>query len=160
MIWPFENDTSGVEKKLAGRSLKADRRRSIFTVMTIALAVCLMGTLCFLYSAQQKKTLDAILGQYQAGCDGLTREEVLRLVDAGQFEKWGCMADAGSVRYEDSICSISFVSPEMMDLMGFGEITGAYPQTENELCVERSFFRCFGFPEEVGQTILLDLGGG
>ncbi len=160
MIWPFENDTSGVEKKLAGRSLKADRRRSIFTVMTIALAVCLMGTLCFLYSAQQKKTLDAILGQYQAGCDGLTREEVLRLVDAGQFEKWGCMVDAGSVRYEDSICNISFVSPEMMDLMGFGEITGVYPQTENELCVERSFFRCFGFPEEVGQTILLDLGGG
>ena len=86
MIWPFENDTSGVEKKLAGRSLKADRRRSIFTVMTIALAVCLMGTLCFLYSAQQKKTLDAILGQYQAGCDGLTREEVLRLVDAGQHQ--------------------------------------------------------------------------
>ena len=44
-----------------------------------------MGTLCFIYSAQQKKTLDNILGQYQAGCDGLTREEVTRLVDTGRI---------------------------------------------------------------------------
>ena len=95
MTWPFENDTSAVEKKLASRSIKADKRRSIFVILTIALAVCLMGTLCFLYSAQQLKTLDGILGQYQAGCGGLTREEVTRLVDAGKFEKWGCTVEAG-----------------------------------------------------------------
>ena len=89
MTWPFENDTSNVEKKLAGRSMKADRRRSIFIILTITLAVCLMGTLSFIYSAQQMETLDGILGQYQAGCSGLTREEVTRLVDTGQFEKWG-----------------------------------------------------------------------
>ena len=135
MTWPFENDTSRVEKKLAGRSMKADRRRSVFIILTIALAVCLMGTLCFIYSAQQKKTLDNILGQYQAGCDGLTREEVTRLADTGRFEKWGYTADAGSVRYEDSVLNVSFVSPEMIDLMGYGKIAGAYPQAENEICI-------------------------
>ena len=57
MTWPFENDTSNVEKKLAGRSMKADRRRSIFIILTITLAVCLMGTLSFIYSAQQMETL-------------------------------------------------------------------------------------------------------
>ena len=80
MTWPFENDTSAVEKKLAGRSIRADKRRSVFVILTIALAVCLMGSLCFLYSAQQLKTLDGILGQYQAGCGGLTREEAARAV--------------------------------------------------------------------------------
>lgn len=160
MTWPFENDTSAVEKKLAGRSIKADKRRSVFVILTIALAVCLMGTLCFLYSAQQRKTLDGILGQFQAGCGGLTREEVARLVDAGKFEKWGCTVEAGTARYEDGVLRISFVSPEMIDLMGYGEITGAYPQTGNELCVERSFFRYFGLSGEVGQTVALDLGDG
>ena len=160
MTWPFENDTSRVEKKLAGRSMKADRRRSIFIILTIALAVCLMGTLCFIYSAQQKKTLDNILGQYQAGCDGLTREEVTRLVDTGRFEKWGYTADAGSVRHEDSVLNVSFVSPEMIDLMGYGKIIGAYPQAENELCIERSFFSYFNLPAEIGQTVMLNLGGG
>ena len=160
MTWPFENDTSMVEKKLAGRSIKADKRRSVFVILTIALAVCLMGTLCFLYSAQQLKTLDGILGQYQAGCGGLTREEVARLVDAGKFEKWGCTVETGTARHEDGVLQISYVSPEMIDLMGYGEITGAYPQGENELCVEHAFFRYFGLPEEVGQTVALDLGDG
>ena len=52
MTWPFENDTSIVEKKLAGRSMKADRRRSVFIILTITLAVCLMGSLCFLDSGR------------------------------------------------------------------------------------------------------------
>ena len=160
MTWPFENDTSAVEKKLASRSIKADKRRSVFVILTIALAVCLMGTLCFLYSAQQLKTLDGILGQYQAGCGGLTREEVTRLVDAGKFEKWGCTVEAGTARHEDSILQISYVSPEMIDLMGYGRITGTYPQAENELCVERSFFRYFGLSGEAGQMVALDLGNG
>ena len=160
MTWPFENDTSAVEKKLASRGIKADKRRSVFVILTIALAVCLMGTLCFLYSAQQLKTLDGILGQYQAGCGGLTREEVTRLAAAGKFEKWGCTVEAGTARHEDSILQISYVSPEMIDLMGYGRITGAYPQAENELCVERAFFRYFGLQEEVGQTMALDMGDG
>ena len=160
MTWPFENDTSRVEKKLAGRSMKADRRRSVFIILTIALAVCLMGTLCFIYSAQQKKTLDNILGQYQAGCDGLTREEVARLVDTGRFEKWGYTAAAGSFRHEDSVLNVSFVSPEMIDLMGYGKIAGAYPQAENELCIEHSFFGYFNLPAEIGQTVTLNLGNG
>ena len=160
MTWPFENDTSAVEKKLASRSIKADKRRSVFVILTITLAVCLMGTLCFLYSAQQLKTLDGILGQYQAGCGGLTREEVTRLVDAGKFEKWGCTVEAGTARHEDGVLQVSYVSPEMIDLMGYGEIAGAYPQAENELCVERTFFRYFGLSGEVGQTVALDLGDG
>ena len=160
MTWPFENDTSKVEKKLAGRSIKADKRRSIFVILTIALAVCLMAALCFLYSAQQLKTLDGILGQYQAGCGGLTREEVARLVDAGKFEKWGCTVETGTARHEDGVLQISYVSPEMIDLMGYGAITGTYPQGENELCVERTFFRYFGLSGEVGQTVALDLGNG
>ena len=160
MTWPFENDTSAVEKKLASRSINADKRRSVFVILTIALAVCLMGTLCFLYSAQQLKTLDGILGQYQAGCGGLTREEAARLADTGKFETWGYTAEIGSARHGDAVLNVSFVSPEMIGLMGYGEITGTYPQVENELCVERSFFRYFGLPEEVGQTLALDLGDG
>lgn len=160
MTWPFENDTSAVEKKLAGRSIKADKRRSVFVIVTIALAVCLMAALCFIYSAQQRKTLDGILGQYQAGCGGLAREDITRLTDAGQFEKWGYTADAGTARYQDSVLSVSFVSPEMIDLMGYGKVTGAYPQSPNELCVEHAFFSYFDIPAETGQTVTLDLGSG
>ena len=160
MTWPFENDTSAVEKKLATRSMKADKRRSIFVIITIALAVCLMGTLCFVYSSEQLQTLEHIQGQYQAGCSGITYAEIEKLAETGRFEKWGYTADNGNIRYQDGVLNISFVDPELMDLMGYGEITGSYPQTEHELCVERAFLTYFGFSEEIGQTVTLNLGDG
>ena len=30
MTWPFENDTSAIVKKLAGRSMQADKRNKAF----------------------------------------------------------------------------------------------------------------------------------
>ena len=42
MTWPFENDTSAIVKKLADRSMKADKRRNAFIIITIAFAVSLM----------------------------------------------------------------------------------------------------------------------
>ncbi len=86
-----------------------------------------MGTSALSTRHSRRRHWTIFLGQYQAGCDGLTREEVTRLVDTGRFEKWGYTADAGSVRHEDSVLNVSFVSPEMIDLMGYGKIVGAYP---------------------------------
>ena len=37
MTWPFENDTSAIVKKLADRSMKADKRRNAFIIITITL---------------------------------------------------------------------------------------------------------------------------
>ena len=45
MTWPFENDTSAIVKKLADRSMKADKRRNAFIIITIAFAVSLMMVL-------------------------------------------------------------------------------------------------------------------
>lgn len=160
MTWPFENDTSAVIKKLANRSMRADRRRSVFVLVTIALAVCLMGTLCFVYSARQIQTMEHIQGQYQAGCESMSYEEIQRLAAAGRFEKWGYTAGSASVRYKYSNLSVSFVDPGMIDLMGYGRVTGAYPQEAYELCVERSFLEYYELPDQLGQTITLDLGRG
>lgn len=160
MTYPFENDTRKVVKRLAKRSMEADKRRSVFVIITIALAVCLMGTLCFVYSAQRLQTLEHIQGQYQAGCGSMSYEEIERLVDADKFEKWGYATTPTTIRYKDSNLTISFVSPGLIDLMGYGKITGAYPQTDNELCVERSFLEYYKLPAEIGQTITFDMGTG
>ena len=34
MTWPFENDTSAITKKLALKSIKADRRKLLYTSLT------------------------------------------------------------------------------------------------------------------------------
>ena len=35
MTWPFENNTSAIVKKIADRSMKADKRRNAFIIITI-----------------------------------------------------------------------------------------------------------------------------
>ena len=42
MTWPFENDTSAIVKKLAGRSMQADKRNKAFLLLTIAISVCMV----------------------------------------------------------------------------------------------------------------------
>ncbi len=160
MMLPFENDTRKIIKRLAKRSVEHDKRRNFFIISTITLAVCLMGTLCFVYSAQQLQTLENIQGQYQAGCSGMTYEAIERLAAAGKFDKWGYAIDANVIRYNDSTLNVSFVDLGMIDLMAYGEITGVYPQKVNEICVERAFLEYDKQPADIGQTIILDLGNG
>ncbi len=42
MVLPFENDTSPIIKKLASKSIKADRRSKVFLLLTIAVSVCMI----------------------------------------------------------------------------------------------------------------------
>ena len=43
MTWPFENDTSAIVKKLAGRSMQADKRNKAFLLLTIAISAAAIG---------------------------------------------------------------------------------------------------------------------
>ena len=59
MTWPFENDTSDIEKKLAKRSLHRERQRNLFAIIALVLT-------CLLYTSRQllkwrKKTEALIL---------------------------------------------------------------------------------------------------
>ena len=42
MIWPFENDTTGIEKKLAVKSLSANRKRNFFVGIIILISLSLI----------------------------------------------------------------------------------------------------------------------
>ena len=45
MIWPFENDTATIVKRISNRSISANRKRNIFIVLTIALASALLSAI-------------------------------------------------------------------------------------------------------------------
>lgn len=160
MTLPFENDTHKVEKRLAKRSLVADRRRNLFMIITITLAVCLMSSIAFAFSGQNAKSLEAIQGQYQSGCVEQSFADIERLAAAGKFEQWGYEIEMANVRYKDTNLMVQFKDPQMLDLMNYEPITGSYPQEENEICVERGFIRNFSLQENVGQTVRLDIGYG
>ena len=42
MTWPFENDTSAIVKKLARKSVQADKRKNLFCIIAITVAVAMI----------------------------------------------------------------------------------------------------------------------
>lgn len=160
MTLPFENDTSKVVRRLARRSLQADRRRNLFVILTIALAVGLMSMCAFLFSAGRAKTVAQIRDRYQAGCLRLSIEEINRLVETGKFEIWGYETESQTIRYHDTNLNVKFMDAGMRDLLQISPITGDYPKAEDELCVERGFLDYFGLSDELGQSVTLDVGYG
>ena len=65
MTWPFENNTNAITRKLAKRSLQADKRRNIFLIVTIVLTTALLSGIFFSVFAEQRKMLADLRGQYQ-----------------------------------------------------------------------------------------------
>ena len=55
MTWPFENDTSAIVKKLAGRSMQADKRNKAFLLLTIAISVCMVFSILLISTGTQEK---------------------------------------------------------------------------------------------------------
>ena len=56
MTWPFENDTSSVVKKLANRSMRADKRSRLLLLFTIALSVCMVFSIILISKRKVKST--------------------------------------------------------------------------------------------------------
>ena len=71
MTWPFENDTSFIEKKIAGRSFRCDRMRNIFIIMAIILTSILFTGLFTLGSGIAASTQRA--NYILSGGDGHAR---------------------------------------------------------------------------------------
>ena len=61
MTWPFENDTSAIVKKLAGRSMQADKRNKAFLLLTIAISVCMVFSILLISTGTQAKNSTACL---------------------------------------------------------------------------------------------------
>lgn len=55
MTWPFENDTSAIVKKMAGRSMQADKRNKAFLLLTIAISVCMVFSILLISTGTQEK---------------------------------------------------------------------------------------------------------
>ena len=79
MTWPFENNTNGIVKNLAKRSLKADKRSKIFLFLTIALSVCMVFSIILISTGTEEKFKDTQRNKAQIGILGVTDEPTAQL---------------------------------------------------------------------------------
>ena len=124
----FRNLNTGIIKRLAVNSLKSDKKRNLFLILTIAFSACLMLTLSLKILGQNTKLNRYLKGRYQTVFTDLSAEKVEELKNRPEVERSGVKVSLGTPRIRDYVLTIEYVDAETASLLTYGELEGSWPE--------------------------------
>lgn len=159
MVWPFENNTAALEKKLADRNMRADKRSRRFLVFTIALSVCMALSINLLSAGTAEDFKNTQRGKAQIAIVGITEEQSAALEQNEKVAWVGEYALLG-LFYQ----GIKTVTPVYGNETYFlnqqdKEFRGTIPAGKNEIMLPQNYIDFLGEAYEVGDTAVLDITG-
>lgn len=159
MTWPFENDTSAIEKKLARRSLKSEKRRNMMVMVAITLAaflICLTGILSTsLVQMQRNQVVDT----YEALYMGVEESDIETLKGLPEIARVGSYYALGEELSEQGYHAVYFYYDEEMMYIAQDQMNlleGRVPEKANEIVVSEYFLSAYGNNAKLGETVTLD----
>ncbi len=161
----FQNNNGAIAKRLAKRSLGADKRRNIIAVIAIALTALLFTgviTMGFGFvESIQRATMIMSGGDGHAAIKYVTDEEYGKISRSPLITEMAyCRMLSDSINNESLIKRhTEFWYYDDVGLkFGFAEPTGGHkPAAENEVIADTKTLELLGIPLEVGAPITLDL---
>lgn len=72
----LKNLNAGIIRRLAANSLKSDKKRNLFLIITIAFSACLMLTLSLKILGENTKVNRYMRGRYQTVFNDLSEQEI------------------------------------------------------------------------------------
>ncbi len=159
MIWPFENDTSAIVKKLAKRSLASEKRRNLMVVIAVTLAaflVCFAAVISISIAQIQR---NQVADTYEAVFSGIDAFEVAALKELPEFARVGEYYLLGqehstkgyNVSYVYCDSDMMYIARNQMEL-----VKGRLPELANEIAVSEYFLSAYGLDARIGETVGLD----
>lgn len=159
MIWPFENDTTAIVKKLAKRNMQSEKRRNLMTVIAVALAaflICFTGTMGVSMSQILK---NQVTDTWEIVFTETTEEIVAELHDVPEFARVGEYYMVGS-ETDAKGYTLSFVYSDSETLYMFRDQMslqeGRLPESANEIAVSDYYLSQFAPDAGIGSAIQLD----
>lgn len=158
MTLPFDNDTSTIVKKLANRSIKANRRRNIFVVITIVIATAMFSTMCLLASGITVSILSKAT-DFTAAYTKVPEDKVDLLAESPKFDKAGIHCRIPEREIDGNTLNFIYMDEKAVEL-GNVKIAGDLPEDENEIVVQKEYLKKLGLSASAGDTVSLNLGNG
>ena len=159
MTWPFENDTSSVIKKLANRSMRADKRSRLLMLFTIALSVCMVFSILLISSGVQEKFKNTQRNKAQIGILGITDEQSARLLEKEDVLWIGEYSAIGLFYVENKTITVAYGNQDYFLHQEEKTLQGNTPQKVNEIMLPQNYIDYLGKSYQAGDTVSLDLTG-
>ena len=160
MTWPFENNTNGIVKNLAKRSLKSERRRNLMIVIAIALAAFLMsmcGTLFFAFQESQSN-----IATFQASYHDVTQDKIEKLRHQSEIEMVGSLYNLGEIKMSEGYSLYLSYMDEVACHIARNQFvlkSGTMPSKENEISVDKEMIETYFPNTSIGDKISLEIEG-
>ena len=159
MVWPFENDTSAITKKLAKKSLQSEKRRNLMVVIAVALAaflICFTGIVSTSLTQMQR---NQVVDTYEAVWMGVEENDIETLKGVPEFERVGGYYMLGEELSEQGYhASYVYCDAQMMEIAKaqMELLEGRVPEKANEVVVSEYFLSTYGNNAKIGDTVTLD----
>ena len=160
MTWPFENDTSGITKKLAKKSLQSEKRRNFMIIIAISLAAFLMsmcGTLFFAFQESQNN-----MATFQASYDNLTEDKIEKLRHQPEIEMVASLYNLGEIKMPEGYSLYLAYMDDAACYIARNQFTlkdGTMPSKENEIAVDREMVNKYFSNTAIGDKISFQING-
>lgn len=159
MTWPFENDTSAIVKKLANRSIKADKRSKAFLLLTIAVSVCMVFSIILISTGTQEEFKNTQRNKAQIGILGVSNEQTDLLRQNEDISWIGEYSAIGLFYVDDKTITVAYGDEAYFLYQEEKTLQGSVPQKENEIMLPQNYIDFLGKTYEAGDVISLDVTG-
>ena len=159
MNFPFENDTRHIEKKLAVRSIQADRRSTAFLFFTIALSVCIVFSILLISKGVEEKYKNTQRNKAQIAILGVTDDQSKRLRQNPEVLWVGEYSAIGLFYTGDKTITVSYGNEDYFLHQEELTLEGTVPQQPDEILLPRNYLDFLGKNLHPGDTISLDVTG-
>ena len=159
MTWPFENDTSAIVKKLAGRSMQADKRNKAFLLLTIAISVCMVFSILLISTGTQEKFKNTQRNKAQIGILGVTDEQTAQLRQNENIMWVGEYSALGLFYVENKTITVAYGNEDYFLHQEEKTFQGSVPQKADEIMLPQNYLDFLGKSYQAGDSISIDLTG-
>lgn len=160
MISLFTASSNKIINSLADKSIRADRRRNIFIITTIAFASCLMMTLALYVFGGSYQTRKLFQGRLQAAVLYVNQEQFTALSEDEAIEQAGLslVMPLKELRIGKDRLSVTYYDEAAFLLYSHELTEGRLPERETEIAIPSSYLEKQGIEPALGESVTLDLG--
>lgn len=160
MISLFTANSNKIIKSLANKSIKADKQRNIFIIITIAFASCLIMSLALYVFGGSYRTRQFYQGRLQAAVLFVDSELLTALSNDENIEMAGLSLTTPlkEIQIGKDRLNVNYYDETAFQMYSNELIDGKLPKKETEIAISSSFLEKHGMEPVLGQPFSLDLG--
>ena len=160
MISLFTASTGKIINRLADRSIRADRRRNLFIITTIAFASCLIMTLALYVYGGTYQINQFYRERFQAAVSIAEPGQIADLAEDKEIAQAGLTLTMRfrALQMGKERLNVTYYDETAFRMSSHEFMQGRLPEAETEIAIPASYLEKKGLEPALGQTVSLDLG--